>query len=144
MLSGSALAKAAQRVVMKLFLFVNFINILHTNFLYECCFGSFFNIHVTKGKLPKWCSYEKFVRKMLIKLFLGRRENSTLDRREEENRRSTLQHVAKVNNYHLQSVLQIYTNEARWVNFDHFWRKCHLLRQLGQWIKLSSLKNKAP
>ncbi len=26
------------------------------------------NVHVTRKKLPKWCSYEIFVRKMLMKL----------------------------------------------------------------------------
>jgi len=47
---------------------VHFINILCTNFLYECCFSSFFYVHVTRGKLPKWHSYKKFVRKILMKL----------------------------------------------------------------------------
>jgi hypothetical protein len=47
---------------------VNFINILCANFLYECHFGSFFNVRVTIEKLPKQCSYEKFVGKMLMKL----------------------------------------------------------------------------
>ncbi len=48
---------------------VNFIiNILHTNFSYERCFGSFFYIHVTRGKLPKQCLYEKCARKTLMKL----------------------------------------------------------------------------
>jgi hypothetical protein len=47
---------------------VNFINILCMNFSYECRFGSFFYINITREKLPKQCSYEKFVRKMLMKL----------------------------------------------------------------------------
>jgi len=47
---------------------VNFINILRTNFSYECRFGSFFYLHVTRKKLPKQRSYEKFVSKMLMKL----------------------------------------------------------------------------
>jgi len=51
---------------------VNFINILHTNFSYKRCFGSFFSSYMyftcTWRKLPKWRSYEKFVRKMLMKL----------------------------------------------------------------------------
>ncbi len=47
---------------------VNFINILHTKFLYEHRFGSFFYIHVTRGKLLKQHSYKKFVLKMLMKL----------------------------------------------------------------------------
>ncbi len=51
---------------------VNFINILRTNFSYEHCFGSFFYVHVTREKLPKQCSYKKFVRKMLMKLTTGR------------------------------------------------------------------------
>jgi hypothetical protein len=50
---------------------VNFINILHKKFLYECRFGSFFYVHVTSEKLPKQHSYKKFVRKMLIKLTTG-------------------------------------------------------------------------
>ena len=29
---------------------VNFINIIVTNFSYECCFGSFFYVHVTRKK----------------------------------------------------------------------------------------------
>ncbi len=37
-------------------------------FSYEHHFGSFFYVHVTREKLPKQCSYEKFVRKMLVKL----------------------------------------------------------------------------
>jgi len=50
---------------------VNFINILCTNFLYECCFGSFFYIHVTREKLPKRHLYKKFVRKILMKFKVG-------------------------------------------------------------------------
>jgi len=50
---------------------VNFINILCANFLYECCLGSFFYIHVTREKLLKQCWYKKFVRKMLMQLTLG-------------------------------------------------------------------------
>ncbi len=50
---------------------VNFINILRTNFMYESLFGSFFYLHVTREKLPKRCSYLKFVCKMLIKLTPG-------------------------------------------------------------------------
>jgi len=51
---------------------VNFINILHTNFLYERRFSSFFYVHVTREKLPKRHSYKKFARKMLMKLTPGR------------------------------------------------------------------------
>jgi hypothetical protein len=47
---------------------VNFINILHAIFLYERRFGSFFYVHVTREKLPKLRSYEKFARKTLMKL----------------------------------------------------------------------------
>jgi len=44
---------------------------LCTNFLYECCFGSFFYIHVTREKLPKRHLYKKFVRKILMKFKVG-------------------------------------------------------------------------
>jgi hypothetical protein len=47
---------------------VNFINISGTHFSYKHCFGSFFYVHVTREKLLKQRSYEKFVRKMLMKL----------------------------------------------------------------------------
>jgi len=50
---------------------VNFINILRTNVSYERRFGSFFYVQVTREKLPKQCLYEKFVRKMLMKLTIG-------------------------------------------------------------------------
>jgi len=50
---------------------VNFVNILCTNFLNECLFGSFFYVHVTREKLPKQCLYKKFVRYMLMKLTTG-------------------------------------------------------------------------
>jgi len=50
---------------------VNFINILRTNFLFEGRFGSFFYVHVTREKLPNQRSYEKVVRKMLMKLTIG-------------------------------------------------------------------------
>jgi len=46
----------------------DFINILHANFTYESLFGSFFYLHVTRDKLSKRCLYEKFARKMLMKL----------------------------------------------------------------------------
>jgi len=38
------------------------------NFLYERRFGSFYYVHVTRVKLPKWHSYEKFVHLTLMKL----------------------------------------------------------------------------
>jgi len=50
---------------------VNFIYLLEI-FLYKCHFGSFFYVHVTREKLPKQCSYEKFARKMLMKLSTDR------------------------------------------------------------------------
>jgi len=37
-------------------------------FLYKHCFGSFFYLHVAREKLPKRRLYEKFARKMLMKL----------------------------------------------------------------------------
>ncbi len=43
---------------------VNFINILHTNFLYKHCFSSYV-LSLSKN------SYEKFVRKTLMKLTAG-------------------------------------------------------------------------
>jgi len=55
---------------------VNFINILHTIFLYERQFGSFFYVHVTREKLPKQRLFEKFVRKMLMKLIIGQLRGS--------------------------------------------------------------------
>jgi len=51
-----------------IFPIVNFINSLHTNFLYKHCFGSFFYVHVTRENLPKQHLYEKLVRNMLMKL----------------------------------------------------------------------------
>jgi hypothetical protein len=40
---------------------VNFISVKNTNFLYKHHFGSFYYVHVTKVKLLKQRSYEKFV-----------------------------------------------------------------------------------
>ncbi len=48
---------------------------LCTNFLFECCFGSFFYVHVSRGNLPIRCSYKKFARKMLMKLTPDGNEN---------------------------------------------------------------------
>ncbi len=42
--------------------------ILCSNFSNEHHFGSFFYVHVTREKLPKQRLYEKFARKMLMKL----------------------------------------------------------------------------
>jgi len=39
---------------------VNFINVKRTNFSYGRGFGSFYYVHVTRKKLPKQRSYEKF------------------------------------------------------------------------------------
>jgi len=47
---------------------VNFINVMRTNFLYERRFGSFFYVYVTREKLLKQRSYEKFARITLMKL----------------------------------------------------------------------------
>ncbi len=61
--------KFAGKMLMKLTPAVRyFINILHTIFLYERSFGSFFHVNVTKEKLPKWRLYKKVVHKMLMKL----------------------------------------------------------------------------
>ncbi len=39
--------------------------------MYECRFGSFFYLHVTREKLPKQRSYKKFVHLTLMKLTAG-------------------------------------------------------------------------
>jgi len=56
----SARIKAEHKTLMK-----------HAPFLHKRSFGSFFYIHVTRKKLPKWCLYEKFVGGMLMKLTAG-------------------------------------------------------------------------
>ncbi len=56
---------------------VNFINILHENFMYESLFSSFFYLHVTSKKLPKRCLYKKFEHKMLMKLTPSHSTDST-------------------------------------------------------------------
>jgi len=50
---------------------VNFINVQRTNFSYECRFSSFFYVHVTRKKLPKWRLYKKRKRLMLMILTAG-------------------------------------------------------------------------
>jgi len=40
----------------------------HTHFSYKHSFGSFFLVTSMKKKLPKRCSYKKFVRRMLMKM----------------------------------------------------------------------------
>jgi hypothetical protein len=50
------------KMLMKLTPVVNFNNIKRTNFLYKRRFSSFYYVHVTRKKLPKWRSYKKFVR----------------------------------------------------------------------------------
>ncbi len=55
----------------KTYLGVNFINVKRTNFLYKCHFGTFYYIHVTRKKLPKWRSYKKITRLTLMKLTTG-------------------------------------------------------------------------
>jgi len=47
---GSALVKAACKMLVKLTTGVNFTNVKRTNFLYE---RHFFYVHVTREKLPK-------------------------------------------------------------------------------------------
>jgi len=47
---------------------IYFINVLLANFTYECLFGSFFSLHVTREKLLKRCLHKKFVHKMLMKM----------------------------------------------------------------------------
>jgi hypothetical protein len=62
-------AKCECKMLMKLTPGVNFINIIRANFSYECLFGSFLRTYVRRKKLPnRQCTYEKFVRKMLMKL----------------------------------------------------------------------------
>ncbi len=58
-------------VTLSKYLGVNFINVKRTNFLYERCFGSFYYVHVTRKKLSKQCSYEKFARLTLVKWTAG-------------------------------------------------------------------------
>ncbi len=55
-------------LILKIWPSVNFINILRTNFFVRTSFLQFFYVHVTREKLPKQHSYEKFVCKMLMKL----------------------------------------------------------------------------
>ncbi len=63
--------KAACKMLVKLTTVVNFINVKCINFLYKHRFGSFFYIHTTRKKRPKWRSYEKRVRLTLMKLTTG-------------------------------------------------------------------------
>jgi len=72
--SKHARRKAAQSLSFKLLkkgTGVNCINIVHKIFSYKRCLCSFFYVHVTRVKLPKQLSYEKFVGKMLMKLTTG-------------------------------------------------------------------------
>jgi len=48
-----------------------FINVKRTIFLYERHFSSFYYVHVTRKKLPKWRWYKKFARLTLMKLTPG-------------------------------------------------------------------------
>jgi len=63
--------KAALKTLMKLTPAVNFINVLCANFMYECLFGSYFNLNVTREKVPKKHLYEKLAHIMLMKLTPG-------------------------------------------------------------------------
>ena len=49
---GATRVKAVHKMLMKLTPAFNFINILHTNFSYECYFSSFFYVHVTRKSCP--------------------------------------------------------------------------------------------
>jgi len=70
MLLGFTSAKAVRRILMKLTLGVNFINVKCMNFSYKHCFGSFSLVTC----LVTFCFGKKFVkkrvRKMLMKLTL--------------------------------------------------------------------------
>jgi hypothetical protein len=70
-LFGSTLKKSSFKHVDETDPSVNFINIKHTNFSYKRHFGSFYYVHVTRKKLPKQCSYEKFARLTLMKSTAG-------------------------------------------------------------------------
>jgi hypothetical protein len=50
---------------------VNFINVKHTPFSHERHFGSFFYVHISRKKLPKWHLYEKRAHLTLMKLTAG-------------------------------------------------------------------------
>jgi len=67
MLSGSTIVKAVLKTLVKLTLGVNFINFIRTLFSYKHWTH---NVHVTRKKLLKRRSYEKIVRKTLMKLTL--------------------------------------------------------------------------
>ena len=71
---------------------VNFINIVCTNFSYDRHFGSFSLVTYTQKKLPKRHLYEKFVRKMLMKLTPA----SLLLRGQEEHAQPKLKNKIKV------------------------------------------------
>jgi len=57
---------------------VNFINILHANFLYESLFGSFSLVTCKKKKPPKRRLYKKFACKMLVKSTPGGKTSDRL------------------------------------------------------------------
>jgi hypothetical protein len=67
-LLGSRSAKAVRRTLMKLTPVVNFINVKRTNFSYERRISAAFSSYTY---VEKRRSYEKFVRKMLMKLTPG-------------------------------------------------------------------------
>jgi len=55
------------------YLGVNFINVKHACFYYECYFGScLLRAYIHRKKLPKWHFYKKCARKMLMKLTTDR------------------------------------------------------------------------
>jgi len=93
---------------------VNFINILRTNVSYERRFGSFFYVQVTREKLPKQCLYEKFVRKMLMKLTIGWPSNYKL------HTGKCLQASAQVNRVGYEVMLNISLQQMQKKNFYRF------------------------
>jgi len=48
--------------MLEVYIGVNFINVKNINFMYECCFGSFYYLHVTRKKAAK----VTFVRKICV------------------------------------------------------------------------------
>jgi len=61
----SSLVTTARKMSVKLTPSVNFINFICTRFLYKC---RTLNVHLTKKKLAKRHSYEKFAHKMSVRL----------------------------------------------------------------------------
>jgi len=70
-LLGPTSVKAAHKPLMKSTPVANFINVKRSNFSYKRHFCSIYYVHVTRKKLPKWRSYTKCTRLMLMKLTPG-------------------------------------------------------------------------